>query len=282
MELTLGFSPCPNDTFIFDALVHGKIDTEGLTFNPVLLDVEALNKQAFAGALDMTKISYHAYAYLREEYGLLRSGSALGNHCGPLVIAPQPFEANQLTQKVIAIPGKYTTANFLLNYFLQTQPNYKPQQGRHIEMVFSDIMPAVLKGKVDAGVIIHENRFTYTQQGLHKIIDLGDFWEDSTNFPIPLGGIIAKRNLGTETLQKINRVLRRSVEFALNNPKESELYVREHAQEMDYAVMQQHIQLYVNDFTVDLGEKGQNAVEHLYEIGQKAKFIPSLEIPLFV
>lgn len=193
MQLSIGFSPCPNDTFIFDALVHHKIDTEGLTFNPVLLDVEALNRKAFEGALDITKISYYAYSFVQEDYILLDSGSALGNHCGPMVIAKTLFEPQELAKKIIAIPGKYTTANFLLNYYLQTLPDYKPQTGRHIAMVFSDIMPAVQKEKVEAGVIIHENRFTYMEYGLCKIIDLGDFWESTTRYPIPLGGIAVKK-----------------------------------------------------------------------------------------
>ncbi|MCS7077957.1 MAG: 1,4-dihydroxy-6-naphthoate synthase [Bacteroidia bacterium] len=266
MQLSIGFSPCPNDTFIFDALVHNKIDTEGLKFNPVLLDVEALNRSAFEGSLDITKLSYYAYKFVQNEYILLDSGSALGSHCGPIVIAKTVFEPQQLSTKIIAIPGKYTTANFLLNYYLHTLPDYKPQTGRHIAMVFSDIMPAVQKEKVEAGVIIHENRFTYMEYGLHKIIDLGDFWESNTGHPIPLGGIAAKRNLPREILQKLNRVLRRSVAFALDYPESSQEFVRMHAQETKPEVIAQHIHLYVNHYTVEIGEQGKNAVKYMMQI----------------
>jgi len=273
MKFTLGFSPCPNDTFIFDALVHHKIDTEGLTFEPVLLDVEALNRKAFATELDVTKLSFHAYAFVQQEYILLDSGSALGNRCGPMVIASEPFEPHKLSTKIIAIPGKYTTANFLLNYYLQTLPNYKPQTGRHIAMLFSDIMPAVQKGKVDAGVIIHENRFTYMQYNLHKIIDLGDFWEENTTYPIPLGGIVAKRNLPKEILQTLNRVLKRSIEYAFAHPQSSAQYVQAHAQEMDKTVIQQHIDLYVNQYSMDIGEQGKKAVNYMLNIAEQTQNI---------
>lgn len=273
MKLTLGFSPCPNDTFIFDALVHQRIDTEGLIFEPVLLDVEALNRKAFQTELDITKLSYYAYAFVQHEYVLLDSGSALGNRCGPLVIASEPFEPEQLVSKIIAIPGKYTTANFLLNYYLQTLPDYKSQTGRHIAMVFSDIMPAVQKGKIDAGVIIHENRFTYMQYNLHKIIDLGDFWEENTGYPIPLGGIVAKRNLPENILKTVNRVLRKSIEYAFDNPESSIPYVQTHAQEMDRSVIQQHIDLYVNSYSIDLGKVGKKSVQYLLDIAEKTQNI---------
>jgi 1,4-dihydroxy-6-naphthoate synthase len=273
MKLTLGFSPCPNDTFIFDALVHQKIDTEGLNFEPVLLDVEALNRKAFHTELDITKLSYHAYAFVQQEYILLDSGSALGNKCGPLVIASEPLEPQKLTTKIIAIPGKYTTANFLLNYYLQTLSDYKPQIGRHIAMLFSDIMPAVQKGKTDAGVIIHENRFTYMNYNLHKVIDLGDFWEENTGYPIPLGGIVAKRTLPKDILQTLNRVLKRSIEYAFANPESSTHYVQENAQEMEKSVIQQHIDLYVNQYSIDLRQDGKKAVEYMLQVAEKTQNI---------
>ncbi len=273
MKLTLGFSPCPNDTFIFDALVHHKIDTEGLIFEPILLDVETLNRKAFNTELDITKLSYYTYAFVQQQYILLDSGSALGNKCGPLVIASEPFDPQQLATKIIAIPGKYTTANFLLNYYLQTLPHYKPQTGRHIAMVFSDIMPAVQKGKTDAGVIIHENRFTYMNYNLHKIIDLGDFWEENTGYPIPLGGIVAKRTLHKDVLKTLNRVLRRSTEYAFAHPESSANYVQAHAQEMEKTVVQQHIDLYVNQYSADLGEQGKKAVKYMLEIAEKTQNI---------
>ncbi len=257
-KLTIGYSPCPNDTFIFDAMIHGKIDTEGLEFEVKLADVEELNQGALKGRLDITKLSYHAYTQLFEQYVLLRAGSALGNNCGPLLVAARPFEKNEVNQAKIAIPGRYTTANFLMSYAF-------PQAETRTEILFSEIEKAVLSGAVDLGVIIHENRFTYHERGLHKVMDLGAHWEQSTGLPIPLGGIVVKRSLDKALQQKIDRVLRRSVEFALNHPMESMGYVGQHAQEMDPKVMQQHIQLYVNDFTVDFGKKGEAAILKLFE-----------------
>ncbi len=255
--LTLGFSPCPNDTFIFDAMIHGKIDTEGLDFQVEMADVEVLNKKAMEGTIDITKLSYHAYAYLTHQYQLLHSGSALGNNCGPLLIAKKEFTYKQIPTLKVAIPGKYTTANFLLSYAFPNLNNRK-------EMLFSDIENAVLTENADAGLIIHENRFTYMEKGLVKLIDLGEYWEMNTGLPIPLGGIVVRRNIPTDTQQKINRVLSRSVEFALKNPDQTLPFVRQYAQEMDDKVMMQHINLYVNDYTLDLGEKGRQAIRHMY------------------
>jgi len=256
--LTLGFSPCPNDTFIFDAMIHGKIDTEGLDFQVEMADVEVLNKKAMQGTIDITKLSYHAYAYLTHQYKLLHSGSALGNNCGPLLIAKKTFTHKEISTLKIAIPGKYTTANFLLSYAF-------PALNNRTETLFSDIENAVLNEEVDAGLIIHENRFTYMKKGLVKLIDLGEYWETQTQLPIPLGGIVVHRNIPTNMQQKINRVLRRSVEFALKNPAQTLAFVRQYAQEMDDKIMMQHIKLYVNDFTIDLGEKGKQAIRLMYE-----------------
>jgi 1,4-dihydroxy-6-naphthoate synthase len=258
MKLTLGYSPCPNDTFIFDAMVHGKIDTEGLEFEVLHADVEELNRKAFNAELDITKLSYHAYAHLTEKYILLRSGSALGNNCGPLLVAARNIDKTEVENLSIAIPGKFTTANFLLSFAF---PNAK----NRIETLFSDIETAVLGGKVDLGVIIHENRFTYFERGLHKVMDLGEHWEKTTGLPIPLGGIVARRGFDKELLQKINRVLRRSLEYAFANPDASRDYVCANAQEMSYEVMQQHIQLYVNQYSLELGEKGIAAVENMFD-----------------
>jgi len=275
MKLSLGFSPCPNDTFIFDAMIHGKIDTEGLEFDVRLGDVEELNQQAFAGNLDVTKLSYHAYAYLTDKYCLLDAGSALGNNCGPLLIARAPMPQEEIIEAKIAIPGKYTTANFLLGYAY-------PQARHKVEMLFSDIEDAVLRGDVDAGLIIHENRFTYQQKGLVKLVDLGEYWENSTQMPIPLGGIVIRRDLPPDLQLKVNRVLQRSVQFAFDNPKSSLAYVRAHAQEMDEAVMYQHIELYVNDYTENLGERGRAAVQHLFDIAVKNGVIPAQRQALFL
>lgn len=277
LELTLGFSPCPNDTFIFDALIHHKIDTKGVEFVPYIADVEELNSKAFKGDLAITKLSYHAYAYVSDKYQLLNAGSALGNNCGPMLIVKE--EIKNLEQAVknmrIAIPGKYTTANFLLGVAF-------PEVGEKIPMLFSDIESAVLEGKVDAGLIIHENRFTYQQKGLKKLIDLGEYWETKTGLPIPLGGIAINRSLSEEIKQKVDRVLRASVEYAFANPESSKVYVKAYSQEMEDDVIRQHIGLYVNDFSVDLGVKGKQAVEKLYQIATENNIIPQLVEPVFV
>jgi 1,4-dihydroxy-6-naphthoate synthase len=270
MKLTIGFSPCPNDTFIFDALIHHKIDTEGLDFEVFYDDVETLNQKAFRGELDITKLSYHAFAYAADKYILLDAGSALGFGVGPLLISDfeisiSDLEKGQIRNRkseivnpLIGIPGKYTTANFLLSLAF---PNATSKQ----EIIFSDIENAILDGRIDIGLIIHENRFTYQDKGLHKIIDLGDFWEKRTGCAIPLGGIVANRNLALDVQHKINRVLQRSVEFAFANPKSGLEYIRSHAQEMSEEVMYKHIDLYVNQFSVDLGAEGKKAVKLLFD-----------------
>ncbi|MFZ4544647.1 MAG: 1,4-dihydroxy-6-naphthoate synthase [Saprospiraceae bacterium] len=258
--MTIGFSPCPNDTFIFDAMVHHKIDTEGLEFDVVLADVEELNNRAFREELDITKLSYHAFTRLYAPYILLNSGSALGNNCGPLLIA-KTFNADwkdKIKNTSIAIPGKNTTANFLLHYAF-------PELSNTIETLFSEIEQSVISGKTEAGVIIHENRFTYQEKGLIKLMDLGEHWEKTTGFPIPLGGIVTRRRFPADLQQKIDRVLRRSIEFAFRNPAAVMPFVSANAQEMEEKVMLQHIALYVNDYSIDLGEKGKNAVRYLFE-----------------
>ncbi len=275
MKLTLGFSPCPNDTFIFDAMIHQKIETEGLEFEVVMEDVEKLNQMAFAGELDITKLSYHAFGYLTEKYILLNAGSALGKNCGPLLIARPEFDFNKIETANIAIPGKNTTANFLLRLAY-------PDAVNKTELLFSDIENAVLSGEVDCGLIIHENRFTYAEKGLIKIRDLGEYWEETTRLPIPLGGIVAKRNLNIEILNKIDRVLKRSVEYAFENPKSSLPFIRQHAQEMEEEVMYQHIHLYVNDYSVDLGEEGRKAISKMYKIALEKKVLPSIHSHLFL
>jgi 1,4-dihydroxy-6-naphthoate synthase len=258
LKLTIGYSPCPNDCFIFDALIHGKIDTEGLQFEVLLEDVETLNKKALKGELDITKLSYHAFAYVLENYILLRSGSALGFNCGPLLIQDARRTMKDLnSNSKIAIPGKLTTANLLLSIAY-------PNLTNKVEYLFSDIENAVLSGEVDAGLIIHENRFTYQDRGLKKIMDLGEFWDSLIHAPIPLGGIVIKRNLSNDLQQKVNRLIKKSVGYAFENPESSMAYVKEHAQEMSVEVMKKHIALYVNDFSIDLGETGINAVQLLF------------------
>lgn len=283
MKLTLGYSPCPNDCFIFDALIHNKIDTEGLSFEVELGDVETLNQKALKGELDITKLSFHAYAYVLDKYILLRAGSALGFNCGPLLIEKQSPANRELRNGLpvldsdlkIAIPGKMTTANFL---FSLAYPHLKNKT----EMVFSDIEEAVLSGKVDAGLIIHENRFTYEQKGLKKIIDLGEFWDSLIHAPIPLGGIVIKRDLDASIQQKVNRLIRKSVEYAFTNPESSMPYVKEHAQEMSEDVMKKHINLYVNSFSVELGNEGEKAVKLMFDKAKETGLFNSTQIDLII
>jgi 1,4-dihydroxy-6-naphthoate synthase len=278
MTLTLGFSPCPNDTFIFDAMIHHKIDTEGLDFEVFYDDVETLNHKAFRGELDITKLSYHAFAYVADHYVLLDSGSALGFGVGPMLISDVGISISDLKNNPnyrIGIPGKYTTANFLLGLAF-------PEAINKVELVFSDIENAILDGRVDIGLIIHENRFTYQDKGLKKIIDLGDFWEKETGLAIPLGGIVANRELKPAILEKINRVLRRSVEFAFANPKSGLEYIRSHAQEMSEEVMYKHIELYVNKYSLDLGEEGKKAIKLLFDTAREKNVIPEIKGELFL
>ena len=275
MKLTLGFSRCPNDTFLFDALVNVKIDTEGLEFSVVLGDVEELNQRAFKGELDITKLSYHAYAYILPNYVLLDAGSALGRNCGPLLIAKKALTVEDVESGTIAIPGKFTTANFLLSL---AYPNAKQKEA----VLFSEIENLVATGKKTAGLIIHESRFTYEEKGLVKIRDLGEFWESETGLPIPLGGIVIRRNIDLTTQQKVNRVLARSVKYARKFPQQTLDYVRPHAQEMDEKVMMQHINLYVNDFTEDLGVVGREAVLRLFSLAKERGVIESRLDELFM
>ena len=274
-KLRLGFSSCPNDTYIFDAMIHGKIDTEGLEFELFIGDVEELNRKAFHNELAITKISYNAYTRLTDNYILLDSGSALGENCGPLIIANEEFDIKELAAKRIAIPGINTTANLLLSVAF-------PEAKNKVEMIFSDIEKSVINGSVDAGLIIHESRFTYKEKGLKKIIDLGTYWEDLTHTPTPLGGIIAQRNLGDALLQKINRVLKRSVQFAFDNPKSGFDFIRQHSQEMSEEVMYKHIGLYVNDYTLDLGKEGRKSVETLFSKAKQLGLINTIEKDLFL
>ncbi len=275
MDLTLGFSTCPNDTFIFDAMVNGRIDTEGLRFQLHLSDVEELNQLAFSSALDITKVSYHAFAYLSDAYQLLTAGSALGFGNGPLLISKHKIYPDELDGLKIAIPGKYTTANLLLSI---AYPNLRQK----MEYLFSDIEEVILSGEADAGVIIHENRFTYQAKGLKKVVDLGEFWEHETGLPIPLGGIIIKRSLPREISLKVNRVLGRSVRFALENPNESLPFVKKHAQAMDESVMRKHIELYVNEFSADLGSLGREAITVLYNKSIEKSIFPPLQPSWFI
>ncbi len=282
MELTLGFSPCPNDTFIFDALIHGKIDTEGLTFNVSFDDVETLNQKAVKGELDISKLSFHALAYVAEQYALLDAGSALGFGVGPLLICKSENKdkvisnlTSQISHLNTAIPGKYTTANFLLGIAY-------PQLTNKTEMVFSDIEDVLLHNEFDLGLIIHENRFTYEAKGLYKVLDLGAYWEEKFGCAIPLGGIVVNRNLPINIQHKVNRLVRKSVEYAFANPKSAVEFIRQHAQAMDEAVMFKHIELYVNKYSIDLGMEGRKAIDTLFEVATQNNVIPKLTKSLYV
>ncbi len=273
--LTLGYSPCPNDTFIFYALVHGRIPLPGIAFRERLEDVETLNALALQQKLELTKISYHALGHLRREYVLLRSGGALGRGCGPLVVARQPLTMAELRGRRLAVPGRLTTANLLLQLYGEGFDNL-------LVLPFHQVMQAVREGTADAGVIIHESRFTYREYGLSRVLDLGEWWEEETGMPIPLGGILARRCLGASLITQVEAALRRSVEFAFAHPQEPKSYIRAHAQELDPQVIEQHIGLYVNDFSLDLGEEGEGAVAELFARAERRGIIPPCELPLFV
>lgn len=256
--LTLGFSPCPNDTYIFDALVNKKIDTGDFNFDVVLADVQTLNEWALEGKLDITKISYGVLPLVMDKYELLQSGGALGKGVGPLLISGISLSATGIQNAKIAIPGKNTTANLLFSFAF-------PHAIRKQYMVFSNIEEAVLNGIVDAGVIIHENRFTYQQKGLVKLMDLGEYWEHQTRMPIPLGGIVSRKNYSLQLRNKINKLIRKSLEYSRAEYPLITDYVKEHSQEMEEEVMRQHINLYVNEYSLNLGKKGEAAIKNLLD-----------------
>lgn len=275
MRLTLGFSPCPNDTFVFDAMVHGRIDTEGLVFDYMMADVEELNRKAMGRELDVVKVSYHSYAYVAGDYLILDAGSALGYKNGPLLIGKKKISHNDINRSIIAIPGKYTTANLLLSIAWPDAVNTK-------EYLFSDIERAILDGEVDAGLLIHETRFTYTEKGLIRIADMGDFWSRLTGLPIPLGAIIVKRSIDEEIALKVNRIIRRSLEYAYSDALASYPFVAGNAREMASDVMNSHIKLYVNDFTLSLGKEGKTAISTLFSMAHEKGVIPSLPERIFL
>ncbi len=256
MKLTLGFSPCPNDTFIFDALVNHKLETEGVEFDVLLEDVETLNQWALQGKLDVSKVSYGVLPLLTSHYGLLDAGGALGKGVGPLLISKKEISNADINDCKIAVPGKNTTAHLLFSLAF-------PEAFNKQFMIFSDIEDAVLTDAVDCGVIIHENRFTYQQKGLLKLMDLGEFWEEKTGCPIPLGGIVIRESLDTALQKKINDLIKKSVEYAFRHYPALPDYVKQHALEMDERVMRSHIDLYVNNYSVSLGKDGRQAVNTL-------------------
>lgn len=263
MKLTIGYSPCPNDTFIFDALVNKKIDTGDIEVEVLLEDVQTLNEWALQGKLDATKISYGVLPLVLENYIVLPAGGALGKGVGPLLITRQNgIDTDAVHESSIAIPGENTTAHMLFSLAF-------PDAAKKQFTLFSKIEESVINAEVAAGVIIHENRFTYQDKGLVKLMDLGEYWETQTNSPIPLGGIVMKRSLGTDLQQRFNSLVRQSVEYAFAHYPAVTDYVKQYAQEMSEQVMRQHIDLYVNNYSIDLGEEGKAAVEVLLDVYSK-------------
>jgi 1,4-dihydroxy-6-naphthoate synthase len=275
MKLTLGFSPCPNDTFIFDAMVHGKIDTESLEFDYFLADVEELNRRAFKTEVDITKLSSHAFAYAAKDYLIMDSGSALGFSNGPLLISKRKMDLSELNKATIAIPGRYTTANLLFSIVWPEAVNKK-------EFLFSDIENALLSGEADAGLIIHETRFTYREKGLVKIADMGEYWDKITGLPIPLGNIVISRSIPTDVAMKVNNVIRRSIEFASANRDSAVEFIKANAREIRKSVINEHIKLYVNDFTYQLGWQGRKALRELFRIASEKRIIPPVPENIFL
>jgi 1,4-dihydroxy-6-naphthoate synthase len=277
VKLSLGFSPCPNDCFMFDAIANKRIDLGGLEFDVHLADVEALNAAAMDGRAAVTKLSYHAFAHCADRYVLLDAGSALGRKCGPLLISKRAISPEEVERGAlrIAIPGTLTTANLLLGLAFPRADNKTP-------LLFSEIEGALLRGEFDAGAIIHENRFTYAAKGLRKVVDLGELWEQSTGAPIPLGGIVINRSVPDEVKARVNALVRRSVEYGFAHRDASLPYVRAHAQEMSEDVMYRHIDLYVNEFSVDLGAEGRRAIEVLFDKAAASGVIPRTTDDLFL
>ena len=273
--LSLGFSTCPNDTFIFEALVNNRFEVEGLELTTYLTDVEELNQKAFTATYDITKLSTFAYSQLSDQYQILDSGSALGTNNGPLLISNKKINIYQIEKYNIAIPGKNTTANFLLTALY-------PQIQNKTEMLFSDIEDAIVNGDVDAGVIIHESRFTYQQKGLQKVIDLGQRWERRTGLPVPLGCIAIKRNLPDEIKIKVNNAIKKSIEVAFANPEQALSYCKQYANTMTNEIMLQHIVLYVNKYSLSLGDEGKEAINTLYEFAQNMGMINNELKEIFV
>jgi len=267
-SLSIGFSPCPNDTYIFCGLVNGHIPLSGWSLQQERFeDVETLNEWALQGRLDITKLSFHAFGHVMEDYVLLKSGAALGRGCGPLLIAGQNADPANLAKMSVAVPGKYTTAAMLLKL-------YAPDCKNIVMMRFDEIMDAIESGKVDCGVIIHESRFTYANRGLVLMKDLGSWWEDISGYPIPLGGIAVKRSLGRELIEKIDKAIKSSIDWSQRNHELCRPYIKEHAQELENSVINDHIGLYVNIFSEDLGAEGMAAIEFFLKKGRKEKMFP--------
>ena len=273
-NLTLGYSTCPNDTFVFYALAHNRIDSSGLSFKVELADVESLNLYAKKSLFDISKLSFAAIGHLLDKYGLLKSGAALGRGCGPLVVARPGYSLSRIKFAKVAVPGMWTTACMLLGIYMSGNLKAVP-------MPFDKIMPAVKRGDCDFGVIIHEGRFTYHEYGLVSLIDLGQWWESKTSLPVPLGGIGIRRDIKPDTVKKVETAIRESIKYAFSNQTEAGSYIEKHAQEMTPSVIRSHINLYVNDFTIDIGQEGEKAVDTLFAMARKQGILPESSMPLF-
>jgi len=273
-KLSLAYSTCPNDTYIFYALAHKKVNIGDLSFNIMLNDVEHLNQAAKKGIIDISKLSFAAIGHLMETYGLLRSGAALGRGCGPLIVARKGTDISDLKSGKIAVPGLLTTASLLLRLFTDNTPNIFP-------MPFDKIMPAVSSGEFDYGVIIHEGRFTYQNYNLACLVDLGQWWESETTLPIPLGGIAMRRDISQEIIRNVESGIRKSIEFAHLNPSQTDNYVKSHAQELSDDVVHQHIDLYVNEFSLNIGPDGEMAIQTLFDRARERGILPKSDTPLF-
>ncbi len=265
--LTLGFSPCPNDTYIFYALANNKIDLKGLGFDFIIEDVEILNQLSMDKKLDITKVSSHAYYYLKDDYRFLRSGAAFGRGCGPMIIAKDHHFSGINGLRKIGVPGRFTTAFLLMKLFFALNETSKLPD--YIFMPFNEIMGAIKNDKIDAGLIIHECRFTYKDYGFIKIIDLGEWWEQETGLPIPLGGIIAKKEIPDETIKKTEDLIIESIKYSINNPCETLPFIKKYSQELSEDVIMQHISLYVNNYSIDIGDDGRRALHELFERAKK-------------
>ncbi len=275
MQLKLGFSPCPNDTFIFNAIVNGLISDPEISFKVELGDVEALNQSALRQEADITKLSFGTVPKVSSNYQVLDAGAALGFGCGPLLVSRKPITVEKFLSAKVAIPGFHTTANLLLSMAF---PFIRDKR----EFLFSDIENAVLNEEADLGLIIHENRFTYESRGLVKVVDLGELWETNYKLPVPLGCIAIRRDLDESIKRKVSGLIRKSVQMAFSEPEKTMPYVSQHAQAMDVEVMKQHIALYVNEFSVSLGEKGRNAVNEMFKIAAEAQLVSEIVEPLFI
>jgi len=263
VNLSVAYSPCPNDTFIFNDLANGTLGGPELTLDVHLHDVETLNRMALEGVYDVTKVSFAAYLRARQKYELLSVGAALGYGCGPLVVARREMGPDEFAGCKIAVPGELTTAHLLLRL-------WAPQFRQRVFVRYDEVMPMVASGEVDAGVIIHEGRFVYAHAGLVKLADLGEWWQGRTGLPIPLGGIVARRSLGGETIERFENLLRQAIRNSQANPDAAGPYIREHAREMDPAVLAEHIKTFVNDYSMDIGDDGRAAIRRLGEMARDA------------